>query len=73
MSDPLKVQATGSFWELFQNMDGSVSSRRVFGVILIAAGIAGWFFKLSDTVSTIVIGMGAGLIGATTADAHPPA
>ena len=61
-----------SFFDLFQNMDGSLSSRRVFGIILIGVGIAGWYLKLSDTVSTVVIGLGAGLIGATTADPHPP-
>lgn len=61
------------FWDIFQNMDGSLSSRRIFGIVLIAAGIVGWFFKLSDTVSTIVMGMGAALLGATTIDPHPPA
>ena len=61
------------FLDLFENMDGSFSSRRVFGVLLILAGVAGWIFKLSDTISTIVIGMGAALIGATSLDAHPPA
>lgn len=61
------------FFDIFQNQDGSLSSRRIFGIILIAFGIVGWYLKLDNTVSTIVIGMGAGLIGATTADPRPPA
>ena len=60
------------FFDIFQNMDGSLSSRRIFGFVLIAAGLVGWFLKLSDTVSTIIIGLGATLIGSTTADPHPP-
>jgi hypothetical protein len=58
--------------EAFQNMDGSISARRVFGGLLVVVGIIGWFMKLSDTVVSVVIGLGATLIGATTADPHPP-
>ena len=61
-----------SFWELFQNQDGSLSSRRVFGVILILAALVGWYLKLSDTVATMVCGFGAILLGITTADPRPP-
>jgi hypothetical protein len=55
-------------FEFFQNPDGSFSSRRLFGIILIAAGIIGWFLKLSDTVGTMLCGFGAILLGITTAD-----
>lgn len=54
--------------DIFQNPDGSYSSRRVFGIILVAAGIVGWYLHLSDTVATILCGMGAALLGVTTAD-----
>jgi hypothetical protein len=54
--------------DIFQNPDGSYSSRRVFGIILIAAGIVGWYLKLSDTVGTALCGLGATLLGVTTAD-----
>jgi hypothetical protein len=60
-------------WDIFQNQDGSLSSRRVFGVILIAAGLIGWYLKLSDTVASLVCGFGAILLGITTADPRPPA
>lgn len=59
-------------WDIFQNQDGSLSSRRIFGIILIAAALVGWYFKLSDTVATLVCGFGAVLLGITTADPHPP-
>jgi hypothetical protein len=54
--------------EFFQNPDGSYSSRRLFGAALIVCGVVGWFLRLSDTVSTIVIGFGGILLGITTAD-----
>jgi hypothetical protein len=57
-----------SFWDIFQNPDGSLSSRRICGIILIAAGLVGWYLKLSDTVATMVCGFGAILLGITTAD-----
>ena len=59
--------------EPIQNMDGSLSGRRVAGFILIGFGLAGWLLRLSDTVSTLIIGFGGILIGVTTADPHPPA
>jgi low affinity Fe/Cu permease len=58
--------------EIWQNMDGSISARRVGGIALIICGLLGWYLKLSDTVSTLVIGLGATLLGITTADPHPP-
>ena len=57
-----------SFWDVFQNQDGSASSRRVFGVALIAAGLVGWYLKLDGTVATFVIGFGGLLLGVTTFD-----
>ncbi len=58
--------------EVFQNMDGSTSARRVGGIALIICGLLGWYMGLSDTVSALVIGLGATLLGITTADPHPP-
>ena len=54
--------------DIFQNPDGSYSSRRVFGIILIVAGVVGWYLRLNDTVGVILCGMGATLLGITTAD-----
>ena len=59
--------------DIFQNPDGSFSSRRVLGFALMAVGIVGWYLHLSDTVSTLVIGFGAALVGITAFDPHPPA
>ena len=61
-----------SFWDILQNPDGSLSSRRVVGVVLILAALVGWYLKLSDTVATMVCGFGAVLLGITTADPRPP-
>ena len=60
------------FLDLFQNPDGSYSSRRVFGVALIAAGLIGWYFKLDGTVATFVIGFGGILLGVTPFDHRGP-
>jgi uncharacterized membrane protein HdeD (DUF308 family) len=58
--------------DIFKNPDGSFSSRRVFGVVLVIAGIVAWFLHFDATVSTIVMGYGAVLLGITTADPRPP-
>ncbi|MFA5376854.1 MAG: hypothetical protein WC455_13980 [Dehalococcoidia bacterium] len=57
--------------EVFQNMDGSTSARRVGGVALIVCGLVGWFMKLDVTVCSVVIGLGAALLGITSVDNHP--
>jgi hypothetical protein len=54
--------------DLFQNPDGSTSSRRVFGALLIVAAIVGWYMGKDGTVATFIIGLGALLIGVTTFD-----
>lgn len=61
------------FFDIFQNPDGSLSSRRIFGIVLIVAAVVGWYLKMSDTVVTLICGFGAILLGITTADPHPPA
>jgi hypothetical protein len=40
--------------------------RAMFGIALIAAGVVGWYLGKSDTVSTIIIGMGGILLGITS-------
>ena len=54
--------------DLFQNPDGSTSSRRILGFLLIAAGVVGWYLKYDGTVATYIIGLGALLVGVTTFD-----
>jgi hypothetical protein len=54
--------------DLFQNPDGSTSSRRIFGCVLIAAGLFGWYFKLDGNIALGVMGLGATLAGVTTFD-----
>jgi hypothetical protein len=58
--------------DIFKNPDGSFSSRRVLGIVLVVTGIVGWFLRMDTTVSTIVMGYGAVLLGVTTADPRPP-
>jgi len=55
--------------DLFQNPDGSASSRRIFGCLLILDGlVAAWAHAYSDYVVALVVGLGAILIGVTTFD-----
>lgn len=55
--------------DLFQNIDGSTSSRRIFGALLIAYGFVGaTAHLLSDYIAALGIGLGAILIGVTTFD-----
>jgi hypothetical protein len=58
-----------NFLDIFQNPDGSGSSRRVFGILLICAGIVLNALKLLDDQVTIYLcGMGSVLLGLTTLD-----
>ena len=59
-------------FDLFQNPDGSYSSRRFFGILLVIAGLIGWYLKLDGTVATFVIGFGGILLGVTTFDHRGP-
>jgi hypothetical protein len=61
-----------NFLDLFQNPDGSFSSRRVFGIILLGVGIYGWYAGYNSTVATVVIGYGMLLLGVTTMDHRGP-
>jgi len=54
--------------ETLENPDGSLSSRRVFGGLLIAAGLVGWYMAKDVQVCLVVIGLGATLLGITTKD-----
>jgi hypothetical protein len=54
--------------DLFQNPDGSASSRRIFGFLLIVCGVVGWYLKYDGTVAIYIIGLGALLVGVTTFD-----
>jgi hypothetical protein len=62
-----------SFWDIFQNMDGSFSSRRVFGALLLVGGFVAMLLKYDLTTCKMVMGGGAALLGLTTLDPHPPA
>jgi hypothetical protein len=61
-----------NFLDLFQNPDGSYSSRRCFGIILVLAGLVGWYLKLDGTVATFVVGFGGVLLGVTSFDKRGP-
>jgi hypothetical protein len=61
-----------SFWDIFQNMDGSLSSRRVFGALLLVGGFVAMLLKYDLTTCKMVMGAGFTLIGITTFDPHPP-
>ncbi len=58
--------------EFFQNPDGSLSSRRLFGAALIVAALVGWYLGKSDVICTAIIGFGATLLGLTTSDKQAP-
>jgi hypothetical protein len=58
--------------EFWQNPDGSFSSRRLFGTLLIIGGVVGYFIKLDAAATGIVLGLGATLLGLTTADPKIP-
>ena len=55
---------------IIENVDGSISSRRVAGLILVGVGIAGAFLKWDTVITMFLLGTGAGLLGLTTADAE---
>ena len=59
-------------FEVWQNPDGSLSSRRIFGTLLIVAGIVGYFCRLDGISTGTVLGLGATLLGLTTADKQAP-
>jgi len=54
--------------DLFQNPDGSTSSRRVFGVVLIIAAMVGWYLGKDGNIALGVMGLGGVLLGVTTFD-----
>ena len=54
--------------DLFQNPDGSTSSRRIFGFLIIVAGVVGWYVGRDANTATYIVGLGALLIGVTTFD-----
>jgi len=54
--------------DLFQNPDGSTSSRRVFGVVLIVAAMVGWYMGKDGNIALGIIGLGGVLLGVTTFD-----
>lgn len=58
--------------EVFQNMDGSTSSRRTIGIALIVVAIVGFFTKRETELVLSFLGTGWSAISVTTFDPHPP-
>ena len=60
-----------SFWDLFQNPDGSLSSRRVMGVLIVVYAIVAMSVGLFDGMKgQIVLGIGSLLLASTAPDQH---
>jgi hypothetical protein len=55
-------------FEFWENPDGSLSSRRLFGTVLLGIGVAGYFLRLDAILTGTILALGAGLLGLTTAD-----
>ena len=67
-----KVKAVlAKLFEFFENQDGGFSSRRLAGLALVVVGIVGWFMDKSETICSVLMGMGAALLGLTTTDNRP--
>lgn len=49
--------------DYFKNPNGK---RALWGIVLMIAGLAGWFMGKDSTVATIVIGIGGTLLGITS-------
>lgn len=50
---------------LLHDINGSLSSKRVFGMCLVIAGIVGHFLKLENGTNMALIITGGGLLGVT--------
>lgn len=51
--------------DYFKNHNGK---RALFGILLIAAGVYGYLTAKDATVTGVILGLGATLLGLTTAD-----
>lgn len=58
--------------EFFENENGGMSSRRLFGGGLIVVSVVLAFQRASDAVVLALLGAGTTLIGLTTADTKLP-
>lgn len=58
--------------EVFQNVDGGTSARRVVGIACVTVAIIGFFTKRETELVLSFLGTGNALIGLTTFDPHPP-
>jgi hypothetical protein len=59
-------------FEFWQNPDGSLSSRRLFGTALLTVAIAGYFSKLDAILTGAIFAFGTTLLAVTTADPQKP-
>ena len=55
-------------FEFWQNPDGSLSSRRLFGTIILIVALVGYFLKFEPILTGSIFAFGTILLAVTTAD-----